>query len=54
MGTVCRFRSGDGAFERVGGPAPDHLSYSSFVAFSDPDGNGCYMVAEQTGAELPV
>jgi len=39
-GTVCRFRSGDGAFERVGGPAPDHLSYSSFVAFSDPDGNG--------------
>jgi len=39
-GTVCRFQNGDGAFERAGGPAPDHLSYSSFVAFSDPDGNG--------------
>jgi catechol 2,3-dioxygenase-like lactoylglutathione lyase family enzyme len=39
-GTVCRFRDGQGVFERVGGPAPDHLSYSSFAAFSDPDGNG--------------
>jgi catechol 2,3-dioxygenase-like lactoylglutathione lyase family enzyme len=25
---------------RVGGRAPDHASYSSFVTFSDPDGNG--------------
>jgi catechol 2,3-dioxygenase-like lactoylglutathione lyase family enzyme len=39
-GTACRFQEGDGAFERVGGPAPDHTSYSSFASFSDPDGNG--------------
>ena len=25
---------------RVSGPAPDRRSYGSFVAFSDPDGNG--------------
>ncbi len=25
---------------RVGGPASDHASYSSFARFSDPDGNG--------------
>ena len=25
---------------RVSGPAPGHASYSSFVTFSDPDGNG--------------
>jgi catechol 2,3-dioxygenase-like lactoylglutathione lyase family enzyme len=25
---------------RVAGPAPDHGTYSSFAAFSDPDGNG--------------
>src|SRR5689334_14989662 len=25
---------------RVGGPAPDHATYSSFATFSDPDGNG--------------
>jgi catechol 2,3-dioxygenase-like lactoylglutathione lyase family enzyme len=25
---------------RVPGPAPDHGTYSSFAAFSDPDGNG--------------
>jgi catechol 2,3-dioxygenase-like lactoylglutathione lyase family enzyme len=30
----------DGTSGRVGGPAPDHASYSSFVTFSDPDGNG--------------
>jgi catechol 2,3-dioxygenase-like lactoylglutathione lyase family enzyme len=30
----------DGAHGRVGGPDPDHGSYSSFVTFSDPDGNG--------------
>lgn len=39
-GTACRFRDGDGLFERVRGPAPDHASYGSFAAFSDPDGNG--------------
>ena len=26
--------------DRVGGPAPDHATYSSFATFSDPDGNG--------------
>jgi catechol 2,3-dioxygenase-like lactoylglutathione lyase family enzyme len=36
-GTACRF-SGIGA--RVSGPHPEHLSYYSFVSFSDPDGNG--------------
>jgi hypothetical protein len=74
---ICRFRDGDGLFERASGPAPDHTSYSSFAAFSDPDENGWllqevsarlpgrvdpdwpawygrYMVAGQTGAELPV
>ena len=30
----------DGTSGRVGGPAPDHNSYSSFATFSDPDGNG--------------
>jgi catechol 2,3-dioxygenase-like lactoylglutathione lyase family enzyme len=30
----------DGMTGRVGGPAPDHGSYSSFATFSDPDGNG--------------
>ena len=30
----------DGAGGRVGGPAADHASYSSFATFSDPDGNG--------------
>jgi catechol 2,3-dioxygenase-like lactoylglutathione lyase family enzyme len=39
-GTACRFRDGEGAFQRVGGPAPDRLSYGSFVSLSDPDGNG--------------
>ena len=29
----------DGTGGRVAGPAPDHASYSSFVTFSDPDGN---------------
>jgi catechol 2,3-dioxygenase-like lactoylglutathione lyase family enzyme len=24
---------------RIGGPAPEHADYGSFVAFSDPDGN---------------
>jgi catechol 2,3-dioxygenase-like lactoylglutathione lyase family enzyme len=35
----AQFRS-EGAPGRVGGPAPNHASYSSFVTFSDPDGNG--------------
>jgi hypothetical protein len=25
---------------RQSGPAPEHASYGSFAAFSDPDGNG--------------
>jgi catechol 2,3-dioxygenase-like lactoylglutathione lyase family enzyme len=29
-----------GADGRAGGPAPEHADYGSFVAFSDPDGNG--------------
>jgi catechol 2,3-dioxygenase-like lactoylglutathione lyase family enzyme len=32
---------------RVSGPAPDRLSYASFVSFSDPDGNG-WLVQEIT------
>jgi catechol 2,3-dioxygenase-like lactoylglutathione lyase family enzyme len=35
----AQFRPG-GTDGRVPGPAPDHASYSSFVTFSDPDGNG--------------
>jgi catechol 2,3-dioxygenase-like lactoylglutathione lyase family enzyme len=30
----------DGTSGRVGGPAPNHGSYSSFATFRDPDGNG--------------
>ena len=29
-----------GGESRVAGPAPEHADYGSFVAFSDPDGNG--------------
>jgi catechol 2,3-dioxygenase-like lactoylglutathione lyase family enzyme len=36
-GTACRF-TGNGV--RVTGLQPEHLSYYSFVSFSDPDGNG--------------
>jgi hypothetical protein len=36
-GTGCRFLDID---VRVNGPHPEHLSYESFVSFSDPDGNG--------------
>jgi catechol 2,3-dioxygenase-like lactoylglutathione lyase family enzyme len=36
---------------RVSGPAPNHASYSSFVTFSDPDGNG-WLLQEIT-ARLP-
>ena len=39
-GAACRFRDAEGVFQRVSGPAPDHASYSSYLAFSDPDGNG--------------
>jgi catechol 2,3-dioxygenase-like lactoylglutathione lyase family enzyme len=35
-GTACRFA---GVGTRVDGPHPERLSYSSFVSFSDPDGN---------------
>jgi catechol 2,3-dioxygenase-like lactoylglutathione lyase family enzyme len=37
----------DGTSGRVGGPAPNHASYSSFATFSDPDGNG-WLVQEVT------
>jgi hypothetical protein len=36
-GTSCRFQ---GVGVRISGPQPNHLSYSSFVSFTDPDGNG--------------
>ncbi len=36
-----------GARERIGGPAPGHASYGSFVSFEDPDGNG-WLVQEIT------
>jgi catechol 2,3-dioxygenase-like lactoylglutathione lyase family enzyme len=36
-GTACRFQ---GVGVRISGPQPNHLSYSSFVSFTDPDGNG--------------
>ncbi len=29
-----------GSEGRVGGPAPEHADYGSFLAFADPDGNG--------------
>jgi catechol 2,3-dioxygenase-like lactoylglutathione lyase family enzyme len=35
-GTACRFQ---GVGVRVNGAHPERLSYSSFVSFSDPDGN---------------
>ena len=50
-GTACRFRDGEGVFQRVSGPAPGHASYSSFAAFSDPDGNS-WLLQEIT-ARLP-
>jgi catechol 2,3-dioxygenase-like lactoylglutathione lyase family enzyme len=36
---------------RVGGPAPEHADYGSFVAFSDPDGNGWLL--QEIKARLP-
>jgi len=50
-GTACRFRDGEGVFQRVGGPVPDHASYSSFASFSDPDGNG--WLFQEVTARLP-
>lgn len=47
-GTGCRF---PGIDARVSGPHPEHLSYSSFASFSDPDGNG-WLLQEVT-ARLP-
>jgi catechol 2,3-dioxygenase-like lactoylglutathione lyase family enzyme len=41
----------EGADDRLSGPAPDHQSYGSFAAFSDPDGNG-WLLQEIT-ARLP-
>jgi predicted enzyme related to lactoylglutathione lyase len=38
---VFHFAAGPAPFGGlVGGPAPDHQSYGSYAAFSDPDGNG--------------
>lgn len=51
QGTACRFGDGVGLFERVTGPASDHASYSSFVSFADPDGNG--WVLQEVTARLP-
>ncbi len=34
---IFHHAGGDG---RLSGPAPEHADYGSFVAFSDPDGNG--------------
>jgi hypothetical protein len=50
-GTACRFRDGGGAFQRLGGPAPDRSSYGSFISFSDPDGNG--WLFQEVTARLP-
>ena len=36
-GTACRFK---GVGVRIGGRQPNHLSYGSFVSFTDPDGDG--------------
>jgi catechol 2,3-dioxygenase-like lactoylglutathione lyase family enzyme len=41
----------DGADGRLGGPAPDRASYSSFATFADPDGN-TWLLQEIT-ARLP-
>ena len=51
VGTACRFRDGEGVFQRVTGPVPDHTSYSSFASFSDPDGNG--WLFQEVTARLP-
>ena len=40
-----------GTADRAPGPDPDRRSYSSFVSFSDPDGNG--WVLQEITARLP-
>jgi catechol 2,3-dioxygenase-like lactoylglutathione lyase family enzyme len=40
-----------GVTERVSGPQPARLSYSSFASFSDPDGNG--WVLQEITERLP-
>jgi len=47
-GTACRF---PGVGVRVNGSQPEHLSYSSFVSFSDPDGNS--WVLQEVTRRLP-
>ncbi|MBV8278854.1 MAG: hypothetical protein JO170_26835 [Verrucomicrobia bacterium] len=44
----CRF---PGIGVRVTGSHPEHLSYGSFVSFSDPDGNG--WVLQEVTKRLP-
>jgi catechol 2,3-dioxygenase-like lactoylglutathione lyase family enzyme len=46
--TACRF---PGVGERITGPQPEHLSYSSFVSFRDPDGNS--WVLQEITQRLP-
>jgi catechol 2,3-dioxygenase-like lactoylglutathione lyase family enzyme len=41
----------DGTSGRVGGPDPDHKSYSSFATFEDPDGNSWLL--QQVTERLP-
>jgi catechol 2,3-dioxygenase-like lactoylglutathione lyase family enzyme len=48
VGTACRF---PGVGERITGPQPEHLSYSSFVLFRDPDGNS--WVLQEITQRLP-
>jgi catechol 2,3-dioxygenase-like lactoylglutathione lyase family enzyme len=50
-GTACRFRDGEGVFQRVSGPAPNRTSYSSFTSFTDPDGNS--WLFQEVTARLP-
>jgi catechol 2,3-dioxygenase-like lactoylglutathione lyase family enzyme len=47
-GTGCRF---PGIGVRVSGPHPEHLSYGSFLSFSDPEGNG--WVLQEVTTRLP-
>jgi catechol 2,3-dioxygenase-like lactoylglutathione lyase family enzyme len=47
-GTACRFQ---GVGVRVSGRQPEHLSYFSFVSFTDPDGNG--WVLQEVTQRLP-
>ncbi len=48
---VCRFRDGEGVFERVDGTAPNRATYGSFASFNDPDGNG--WTFQEITARLP-